>query len=341
MAIRSKVSEAVQPAAGVVEKVTAVTRAGTKVKWYKSHSFRNRVGQVFIILLLVDVGFIFVVPILRMISTSFMDIMDLYDPTVVWMPRRWAFENYLNAVRGLAYFPKDFFSLQAWKVSSLFNTVFLTLVTALLQTLMCAVAGYGFARFKFPGREYLFLLVLFAMIVPPHAVIIQLFLLVSNLKPFGFNMGLNTYWPFILQTVFGMGLRGALFVFIYRQFFKGLPWELEDAAMIDGAGPLRIFLNVMLPLAQPAFLVVFLFSFVWHWNDSLEPAIYLSKQELFTLPMRLTVIETALESFQMRGMWGTGTIMAAALLVILPLLILYLFTQRYFVESIERTGLID
>jgi multiple sugar transport system permease protein len=179
------------------------------------------------------------------------------------------------------------------------------------------------------------LLVLFAMIVPPHAIIIQLFILVSKLG------WLETYKPFLIPSLFGMGLRGALFVFIYRQFFKGLPWELEDAAMIDGAGPLRIFLNVMLPLARPAILVVFLFSFVWHWNDSLEPSIYLSRAELFFLPQRLSVVETALANVQLRGMWGTGTIMAATLLVILPLLVLYLFTQRYFVESIERTGLIE
>jgi multiple sugar transport system permease protein len=138
-----------------------------------------------------------------------------------------------------------------------------------------------------------------------------------------------------------MGLRGALFVFIYRQFFKGLPWELEDAAMIDGAGPFRIFFKVMLPLAQPVILVVFLFSLVWHWNDTLEPSLYLNRPEHFFLPQRLSIVESALETFQLRGMWGTGTIMAATLLVILPLIILYAFTQRYFVTSIERTGLID
>jgi multiple sugar transport system permease protein len=275
------------------------------------------------LVLLVDVAFIFLLPIIRLISTSFMDIIDLYDPTVAWLPRRWAWENYTRAFEALVY-------LDSFK-----NTVLVTGLAAILQTLSCAVVGYGFARFKFPGREKLFMLVLFAMIVPPHAIIIQLFLLVSNLH------WLETYYPFLVPAAFGMGLRGALFVFIYRQFFKGMPWELEDAAMIDGASPLRIFINVMLPLAQPAILVVFLFSFVWHWNDSLEPSIYLSRPEFFFLPQRLSVVESALSNMQLRGMWGTGTIMAATLLVILPLLVLYIFTQRYFVESIERTGLID
>lgn len=291
--------------------------------WMRGTKARNFITQTFILLLLTDVAFIFLVPILRVISTSLMDILDLYDPTVVWLPRNWAWENFQRAYMALEY------------TRSLFNTLLVAGGAAILQTFSCALAGYSFARFKFPGRERLFLLVLFVMIVPPHTLIIQNFILVSRLK------WLETYWPFLVPEAFGMGLRGALFIFIYRQFFKGLPYELEDAAMIDGAGPLRIFFRVMLPLARPAILVVFLFSFVWHWNNSLEPSIFLSRSENFLLPQRLSVVETALSNFQFRGMWGTGTIMAATLLVILPLIVLYIFTQRYFVESIERTGLID
>jgi len=284
---------------------------------------RQVISRIVVLVLLIDVGFIFLLPIMRLISQSFMNIMDLYDPTVSWLPRRWAWENYTQAYAALTFWA-------AFK-----RTILIAGGSAVLQTLSCAIVGYGFARFKFPGRDRLFLLVLFAMIVPPHALIIQNFIQVSK---FGW---LETYYPFIVPSIFGMGLRGALFVFIYRQFFKGLPWELEDAAMIDGAGPFRIFFKVMLPLAQPVILVVFLFSLVWHWNDTLEPSLYLSRPENFFLPQRLSIVESALETFQLRGMWGTGTIMAATLLVILPLIILYAFTQRYFVTSIERTGLID
>jgi len=286
---------------------------------------RHIASRIVMLVLLIDVAFIFLLPIMRLISQSLMNIMDLYDPTVSWLPRRWAWENYSQAYAALAFWP-------AFK-----RSILVAGGAAILQTLSCAIVGYGFARFKFPGRDRLFLLVLFAMIVPPHALIIQNFILFSK-PPFQW---LETYYPFLVPSAFGMGLRGALFIFIYRQFFKGLPWELEDAAMIDGAGPFRIFFRVMLPLAQPVILVVFLFSLVWHWNDTLEPSLYLSRPEQFFLPQRLSIVESALESFQLRGMWGTGTIMAATLLVILPLIILYAFTQRYFVTSIERTGLID
>jgi len=291
---------------------------------FKGRSFRNSIGRILLLVLLVDVSFIFLLPLLRLLSTSLMDIMDLYDPTVVWLPRTGSGRfNYENAFQALVY------------GSSFVRTLGVAGSAAILQTLSCAIVGYGFARFKFPGRDKIFMLVLFAMIVPPHALIIQLFIQYANFH------WLETYYPFIVPSAFGMGLRGALFVFIYRQFFKGLPWELEDSAMIDGAGPLRIFFNIMLPLAQPVILVVFLFSLVWHWNDSLEPSIYLSKPVNFFLPQRLSIVETGLQNIQLAGMWGTGTIMAAAFLVILPLLILYIFTQRFFITSIERTGLID
>ncbi len=315
--------------------------------------FKGRRAQRFItsaitLLLLVDVAFIFLLPVMRLLSTSMMDIMDLYDPTVAWLPRRLALENYVQAFEALV--PIDLRGLSApnltwaditkilaplFEKNSFTNTLFVAGLSAVLQTISTAMVGYSFARFRFPGRDRLFLLVLFIMIVPPHAIIIQLFILFSKLH------WLETYWPFLLPAGVGFGLRGALFIFIYRQFFKGLPWELEDAAMIDGAGPLRIFLSVMMPLARPAILVVFLFSFVWHWNDSFEPSIYLNRPENFFLPQRLSIVESALETFQLRAMWGTGAIMAATLLVILPLILLYAFTQRYFVESIERTGLID
>jgi len=298
-------------------------KASLTLNWFKGRKARALITRIIVLLLLVDIAYIFVMPILRLISTSLMNIMDLYDPTVVWLPRRVAIENYTQALTALAY-PQAFL-----------NTLYISGACAILQTLSCALVGYGFARFKFPGRDRLFYLVLFAMIVPPHAIIIQLFVMVSGMH------WLESYYPFLVPSAFGMGLRGALFVFIYRQFFKGLPWELEDAAMIDGASPLRVFYNIMLPLARPAILVVFLFSFVWHWNDNLEPSIYLSRDELFFLPQRLSVVEAALSNMRLRAMWGTGTIMAATLLVILPLLLLYIFTQRYFIESIERTGLID
>jgi multiple sugar transport system permease protein len=290
---------------------------------------RKLLLKTVVLLLLVDIAFIFLTPILRLLSMSVMHVMDLYDPTVVWIPRRWSWENYRLAFLALDY------------AQSFRNTLLMAGGAAILQTFSCAIVGYGFARFRFPGRDKLFMLILFAMIVPPHALIIPLFILFKGLPaPTETGTWLNSYWPFLGPAAVGMGLRGALFVFIFRQFFKGMPWELEDAARIDGAGPFRVFFSIMLPPAQPAIVVVFLFSFVWHWNDSLQPTIYLSDVDKYFMMQRLAAVEAALADMRYRAMWGTGVIMTSALLVVLPLLILYLFTQRFFVESIERTGLI-
>ena len=136
----------------------------------------------------------------------------------------------------------------------------------------------------------------------------------------------------------------SLFVLIFRQFFAKLPYELEDAARIDGCGEFRTFSSIMLPLARPAILVSFLFSLVWHWNDFYEPMMYLMATERFTMPLRLSILWNSLNEItggQANEIYNQPLIMAACFLVILPPLILYMFTQRYFVEGVERTGLVD
>ncbi|MEW6230097.1 MAG: ABC transporter permease subunit, partial [Bacillota bacterium] len=157
---------------------------------------------------------------------------------------------------------------------------------------------------------------------------------------------IDTYWPFVAPSFLGQGLRGALFILIFRQFFRRLPWELEDAARIDGCNEFQTYYRIMLPLARPAILVTFLFSLVWHWNDFYEPMMYLMKLDKFTMPLRLRMLQTALVELYggtaaAANLMNEPLVMAAALLVILPPLVLYMFTQRYFVESIERTGLVD
>ena len=154
----------------------------------------------------------------------------------------------------------------------------------------------------------------------------------------GFNGdGTSTYGGIV-------GLKGALFVVVFRQFFKTLPWELEEAARIDGASAFGTWWRIMVPLAMPAVVVVFLFSVVWHWNDFFEPFIYLNRMEYFTLPMRLSVLSPSLDTAtggQASELFNEALVMAAVFLVILPPLSIYLFTQRFFVESIDRTGLVE
>ena len=276
-------------------------------------------------LMLINIAFAFLLPIFYMTSTSLMTIQDYVDPAVYWIPTVFNWENFTLAYGGMNY-------TQAFK-----NSIIIALAATLGQVITCAMAGYGFARGEFPGRELLFGLVLFSFIVPPQTIIVPLFILYKNLN------WIDTFWPFIVPAFFAQGLRGSILTIIYRQFFRGLPWELEDAARIDGAGPVRTFTHIMLPLAKPAIVVTFLFSLVWHWNDFYEPMMYLMKPERFTVPLRLQILYTSLNEMtggQAGELYNEPLIMAACFLIVLPPLILYLFTQRHFVESVERTGLV-
>jgi ABC-type sugar transport system, permease component len=294
---------------------------------------RSTASWVFHYLMLFGLAFVFIYPMLYLISKSLMQSSDLSDASVQWIPKALNFSNFKYAWEALDYLPK-------FK-----NSIITSLVPALVQIASCAFIGYGFARYRFPGYMLLLGFLLFTFLVPPQTIILPLYIFYSDLH------WMNTYFPFVIPAVFGHGLRGALFVMIFLQFFRGLPGQLEEAARIDGAGALRTFWSIMFPLARPAMLVVFLFSLVWHWNDTFEPSLFTTIADKFNLMQNLKVMDGQTQLQLQNGTAGvTGDltgfvptfanrVMAGSLLTILPMLILYLFTQRYFVESVERAGI--
>ncbi|MFW5787796.1 MAG: carbohydrate ABC transporter permease, partial [Halanaerobiales bacterium] len=219
--------------------------------------------------LLVGISCIILYPFFIKISSSFMTERDIYDLSVKWIPRNFTYVNYIRAWTGL-YYPQAFL-----------NSFILTLSVSILQLFSCTIVGYGFARYSFRGMGFLFGLVILTLIVPPQLIMIPIYLNFRFFNFFGligesgFNL-LNSYWPFILTSLTATGMRNGLFIFIMRQFFKGMPRGLEEAAKVDGAGPLKVFFRVMLPGAAPAILIVFLFSFVWQWNDTFYTNLYLA-----------------------------------------------------------------
>ncbi|HHW09445.1 MAG TPA: carbohydrate ABC transporter permease [Firmicutes bacterium] len=291
--------------------------------------YRRKSENIFVRLLmytmLINIAYIFLYPVFYMISTSMMTIDDFVDPAVYWIPRTVNWANFTMSLEAMRY----------WY--SLGNSTYIALLSAVGQLVSCAMAGYGFGRIKFPGREFLFMLVIFTFIVPPQTIIVPLFILYKNLG------WIDTYNPFVVPSFFAHGLRGSLFILIFRQFFRRQPWELEDAARVDGCGALRTFATIFLPLAKPALLVVFLFSVVWHWNDFYEPTMYLMKPDKYTVPLRLSILSTSLQEVMggSNEFYNEPLVMAACFLVVLPPLLLYIFAQRHFTESVERTGLVD
>lgn len=286
--------------------------------------------KLIIIALLTVIAFLYLKPLIYMVSTSMKSVSDLIDPTVGVIPRAIQYKNYIDGWIGLRY-PEAFM-----------NTLIISLVGSILQVFSCAITGYALARLKFPGKNLCFFLILVTFLVPPQITLVPMYMVYSKLGL------LNTPFVFLIPALLGQGMRGALFIIIFRQFFLSQPKALEEAAKMDGASVFRLFFRIMLPLASSACLVVFLFSFIWYWNMYYEPSMFLSK-DFIPLSLRLSSFET-----ELMGNWAInydtavgkdpiseGPKMAAAFLIIVPPLIVYLIAQRWFTEGIERTGMVD
>lgn len=322
-------------AKSAAETKTLVRKNGTSFIW-----------KLFRFFLLIGICYIFLFPVLYMISVAIRGPESVNDPSVVWIPREFALSSIKTAVEILEY-PR-----------AVGVTVLLSVGGTLGSLISCALVGYGFARFNFKEKGFMFALVLLTIIVPPQTTIISSFINYRNFDFFGI-LGLlhmiipavpesislvNTVWTFILPAFFASGLRAGLFIYIFRQFFSGMPKDLEEAAMIDGCGAFRTFVQVMLPLAKSAFITVLLFSFVWHWNDYFQSSMYFSDNQ--PISVMLNQMQSLLQDAKLFN-FVTNTpdeirtyLQAGCLLTILPPLVLYIFTQRFFTESIERTGIV-
>ena len=287
-------------------------------------------------ILLLSLSFLLLYPVLYMLSNAFRPFEQTYDPSVIWIPKSLTFSNVTDAIEVLEL------------GTALQNTLLTAVITALIQVTCCLLVGYGFARYIFKGGKVLFSLVLLSMIVPQQTVSTALystfryFLSFITGKENSVNL-IDSPWVFWLPAMLGMGLRSGLYIFVYRQFFASMPYELEEAAVIDGAGSFRIFRSVMLPNAGTVVLTVLLFALVWNWNDYYTPAMYMKNH--ITLATALSMFQQNLQVLASIGGNYNDTaltatrIQAAGLIGIAPLLVLYTFTQRFFIESVERTGL--
>lgn len=309
-------------------------------RWLSLENWKRWAWSFIRIILIAGLSFVILFPILQKISTSIKSKTDLYSPVVVWIPENFTLSNFIDAIRIMDY----------WH--TLFNTFSLSATTTILTAASCALAGYGFARLKFRGSNLLFFGVILTILVPPTTILIPIYL---NLKDFtllgiiplltGKSVNLlNSYWPFILTSLTANSLKAGLYIFIFRQFFRGIPKEVEEAAYIDGASISSTFTRIMLPNAIPAIITTTLFSFVWQWNDSFYTTTYLTSSkvmstQLSSLPYNLSIMlggdPSKADPFYLSMVQDTGILLA-----ILPLILIYLFVQRYFVESIERTGIV-
>ncbi|QHW33754.1 carbohydrate ABC transporter permease [Paenibacillus rhizovicinus] len=279
-------------------------------------------------------GFCFVIlfPLFQRVSVAFRSKADIYDPTVLWIPRHITLDNFRIAIESSHY------------VTALLNTIYVSASTTVIQMASCALAAYAFARLRFKGSGILFALVIFTIVVPPQTIMIPLYLTYRYFDLFGVvhlvtgKRGLNlidTFWPFIISAGTAMGLKNGLYIYIFRQFFRGIPKEVEEAALVDGAGVFRTFFRIMLPNAVPAIVTVLLFSFVWQWNDSYYVSLFLKQVKVLST----SLMDMGIGLKEPDPIYTSMLLNTGVLLTIAPLVIMYLFVQRYFVESVERTGI--
>jgi multiple sugar transport system permease protein len=258
---------------------------------------------------LIALGLLFLGPFFWMVSSSLKTNEQLFIADTVWMPDPVRWQNYPEALTSIPFF--DY----------LRNTLVICGFGVLGSLLSCSVVAYGFARIEWPGRNALFILLLATMMLPQQVTMIPTFLLFRWLGWYG------TFQPLIVPAFFG----SPFLIFLLRQFFLTIPKELSEAARIDGASELGIFSRVVLPLAKPALATVALFTFLHHWNDFLGPLIYLKDQSSYTIALGLQQFLNAY-----RSQWGL--LMAASTVVTLPIIVLFFFTQRTFIQGIAMTG---
>ena len=293
-------------------------------------------------LLLFGMCFMILQPILNKISVSFMTEADLYNPIVIAIPEHFTTENYRLAAELMSY------------GQALVNSLVISFTIALLQVTVCLLVGYGFARFEFPLKRFWFACVILVILIPPQTIASSLhlhfrffdFLGIVKLVHGGTLNLRGSVIPYYLMSAGCMGLKNGLYIFMIRQFFRNIPVDLEEAAYVDGCGMLRTFTRVMLPQTKPIVTSCFLFAFVWQWTDGFYSKMFLGNIKLVSTGLarlvdslsayiqRMTGVLTTVSIAYSNCILATGTLM-----IIMPLIILYLFAQRAFVESISTSGI--
>ncbi len=308
-----------------------------KLKVFSWNFLGKVIVKLFRFILLIGISYIILYPFFTKIMSSFMSQNDFVDVTVKLIPRHPTLDQWKFVIIENKYF------------LALFNTARISLVCAIVQTLICAIIGYGFAKFKFKGRNALFLGVIITMLIPHDTLLLAMFMKFRYFDIFGIielltgqtiNL-INTETPLYLLSITGLAFKNGLYIFMFRQFYKGVPDELEEAAYIDGTGVFKTFFQIILPLSTSMMTTVFMFSFSWQWTDMFYTSTPFFTTSGVHLLTDIVKVPTSLRiDFAATKLWESAVTNTCGLLVIIPLFIIFLFAQRSFVEGIERSGIV-
>lgn len=275
-----------------------------------SRRARRWLGNGAAYLAMTALAFVFMIPLFWMLSTSLKARWEIFAWPPQWIPETLHWENYVEA---FTRYPMGRFML---------NSAFLVVATIAGELLAVPLIAYGFARLRFPGKRILFLVVIGTMMIPGHAKLIPLFAMFQRIG------WIDTYWPLIVPAFFG----NPFFIFLMVQYMKTLPRDLDEAARIDGAGTWTILYRIILPLCKPPLTILIVFTFWWTWNDFLQPLIFINSFDKFP-------VQVGLALFKGRYSVEWNLFMAATLVSILPVLVLYFFAQKQLIGGIASVGL--
>ena len=317
----------------------------TRNRRSEGYLLKRRVKEIVIsvvrALLMFGLCFMIIQPMLTRFSMSLMEEKDLYDSTIILLPRHVTLDNY-RIVADLTSFPE-----------SMINTLWISIVISICQVVAATLVAYGFARYEFPLKKFWFACVVLLIIIPPQTIQTSLYITFAQFDVFGIIKALtgdtvnlrSSMAPYVIMSLTCMGLKNGLFIYMMRQYFKNVPMSLEEAAYVDGCGTMHTFVKIMLPDAVPTIASCFLFSFVWQWTDLFYSRNFLTSYRTFAVQMSTMVSRMgryfssdATQSVIVPNGRQLQLISIAVLFCCIPLIILYCFTQRTFVESLAMTG---
>jgi len=360
-----------------------------KARFLNPYFLSRIILWIFRMVLMIGISYIVLFPFISKVAGSFMSSEDFVDVTVRLIPKHFTLDIYRAIISELSY----------WE--AFLNTFTLSFCCAIIQTFVCCLIGYGFAKFKFKGRNLIFMLVMLTMIIPHQTIQLAMYMefryfdilgIVRLLKGGGiqiFNWNvkelgegvaaffekldvlppeikwgqyfnsrgiekwkvnmeiteaginlMNTYFPMVILSLTGLAFKNGLYIFLLRQFFRGVPDELEESAYMDGSGTLRTFLQIILPLSVPMLITVFLFSFCWQWTDDYYTQLFFPSAENTKLLVDLVEIPKSLQlNYAGQDLYYSAIRNTCGILIILPLVVVYAFCQRFLVQGIEQSGL--
>lgn len=318
-----------------------------RIKYLSTNFVVSVVWWIFRFIILLGLAYVVLMPFFSKITGSFMSPEDFIDVTVKYIPKYPTLDTYKAIIAESKY------------GTAFINTIALSLFCGVTQTFICSLIGYGFAKFKFKGSMLLFLLVVLTMVIPHQTLQLSLFMKfryfdilgVFNLLGGGLTESLelipftsinlnNSYWPLALLSITGLAYRNGLYIFMMRQFYRGVPDELEESAYLDGCGTFMTFFRIIIPLSVPMMVTIFLFAFCWQWTDDFYTTVFFTSSGMKLMPDIIMTPKSLDTDFAAGDLYISAIRNTCGLLVMAPLIVVYLFGQRFLVQGIERSGIV-